>query len=250
MRKDLLTSPEMQARFPRSAKYDVDWIIENHIGSHCLWLMEALCEVMSLQPGMRVLDLGCGKAITSIFLAKEFGVQVWATDLWIDASDNWKRICAGGVQDQVYPIHAEAHELPYAEVFFDAIVSINALQFFGTDQLYLQNHLVKVIKPGGQIGVVVPGLRKEFENGVPEYLQPHWQTDFFTWHSPAWWTKHWGQTNVVDIETADNFAGREGYQIFCQWGRAIESGDKLLESDNDRNISFVRLVARRKAQKI
>ncbi len=25
------------------------------------------------------LDLGCGRAITSIFLAKEFDVQVWAT---------------------------------------------------------------------------------------------------------------------------------------------------------------------------
>ena len=35
-----------------------------------------------LEPGMRVLDLGCGKGLSSIFLAKEFGVQVWAADLW------------------------------------------------------------------------------------------------------------------------------------------------------------------------
>jgi len=39
---------------------------------------------------MRVLDLGCGKALSSIFLAKEYGTQVWATDLWISATDNRK----------------------------------------------------------------------------------------------------------------------------------------------------------------
>jgi cyclopropane fatty-acyl-phospholipid synthase-like methyltransferase len=36
---------------------------------------------MNLQPGMRVLDLGCGRALSSIFLHREFGLQVWAADL-------------------------------------------------------------------------------------------------------------------------------------------------------------------------
>jgi cyclopropane fatty-acyl-phospholipid synthase-like methyltransferase len=236
----------MQQRYPLSAKYDIDWILENQMGSHCLWLLEALCQSMSLTPGMRVLDLGCGKAITSIFLAKEFNLQVWATDLRVAAGENWKRICAAGVQNQVFPLHADARNLPYAHDFFDAIVSINALQFFGTDELYLQDHLLKVVKPGGQIGIVVPGLRKEFDGDVPDYLAPYWQTDFFTWHAPSWWQKHWGKTNLVDIETADNFADREGYQMFLKFGLAVESGDKLLPADNDRNISFVRFVARKK----
>jgi len=246
MSKELLTSTEMKKRYPLSAKYDVDWIIENHMGSHCLWLMESLCQSMSIKPGMRILDLGCGKAIASIFLAKEYNLQVWATDLWIPAGENWKRIIAAGVQSQVFPIHAEAHDLPYAEEFFDAIVSINSLQYYGTDELYLQNHLVNIVKPGGQIGIVIPGLRKEFEGGVPEYLKPYWQNDFYTWHSPKWWEEHWGKTELVDIETADNFAEREGYQMFLKFGLAVESEDKLIPADNDRNISFVRLVARRK----
>ena len=79
-------------QFPRSNNYPIDWVIENEMGPNVLWLTEFLCEAMDLRSGMRVLDLGCGKAISSIFLAREFGVQVWATDLWIPATDNAKRI--------------------------------------------------------------------------------------------------------------------------------------------------------------
>ena len=57
-------------KFPRSNKYDSDWIIKNQMGLNPLWLTEWLCEKMPLTSGMRVLDLGCGKALSSIFLAK------------------------------------------------------------------------------------------------------------------------------------------------------------------------------------
>ena len=82
--------------FPRSANYDPDWVLENMMGPNALWLTESLVGCMDLNPAMRILDLGCGKALSSIFLAREYGVQVWATDLWINATDNYGRICAAG----------------------------------------------------------------------------------------------------------------------------------------------------------
>ena len=66
-------------------------MLDNLMGPNPLWLAEALSQVMPLTAGLRVLDLGCGRAISSIFLAREFGVQVWAADLWIAANDNWTR---------------------------------------------------------------------------------------------------------------------------------------------------------------
>jgi len=51
---------------------------------------------------------------------------VWATDLWIAATDNWKRICEAGLEDSVFPIHADAKALPYADQFFDAIVALDS----------------------------------------------------------------------------------------------------------------------------
>ena len=41
----------------------------------------------------RTLDLGCGMALTSVFLARETSAKsVYAFDLWVNATDNLKRI--------------------------------------------------------------------------------------------------------------------------------------------------------------
>src|SRR6201996_2783732 len=127
----------MQNRFPLTAKYDSLWVVENLMGPNVLWLCEYLAEAMSLRPGMRVLDLGCGKAVSSIFFAREFGVDVTAADLWIKPEENAVRIAAAGVADRVTPVHAEAHALPFAEESFDAIVSLDAYHYFGTYELYI-----------------------------------------------------------------------------------------------------------------
>ena len=56
-------------QFPRAAAYDLEWVLENQMGPNVLWLTESLTQVMALKPGMRVLDIGCGRAISSTFLA-------------------------------------------------------------------------------------------------------------------------------------------------------------------------------------
>ena len=43
-----------KAEFPRSGKYDDDWMLDNQMGPNALWLVEWLCEVLPLEPGMRV----------------------------------------------------------------------------------------------------------------------------------------------------------------------------------------------------
>src|SRR6516225_9057248 len=111
-------------RFPRSSQYHPEWVL-THVGSggaNPLWLTEWLTAAMELRPGMRVLDLGCGRAASSIFLHREYGVQVWATDLWFGVSENIQRIRDAGVEKGVFPIHADARSLPFAPDFFDAII--------------------------------------------------------------------------------------------------------------------------------
>lgn len=59
---------------------------------------------MNLQPGMRVLDMGCGAGFTSIILAKEYGVSVFANDLWFPATENHESFVKAGVEDRVAKI--------------------------------------------------------------------------------------------------------------------------------------------------
>ena len=238
-------------QFPLSAQYDPEWMIENEMGPSSVWLTEYLTQAMELKPGMRVLDMGCGKGMSSIFLAKEFGVQVWANDLWISASDNWQRIIEAGVEELVYPIHAEAHSLPYAQEFFDVIISIDAYQYFGTNEIYLLD-FIKFLKPRGQIGIVVPGLLKEFTQEVPAHFKPYWDNEWYYWHTPAWWSKLWKRTGVVELEVADNLPS--GWELWLKWETTAKAsglwqrkGDiELLRADGGEYLGFTRVIARRK----
>src|SRR5688500_203928 len=112
--------------FPLSNTYDPETVLANRMRPNALWMTEWLCSAMDVRPGMRVLDLGCGRGLSSIFLAKEYGVQVWATDLWTNATDNLGRIQDAEVAHTVFPMHADARSLPYAEAYFDTIVCVDA----------------------------------------------------------------------------------------------------------------------------
>lgn len=46
---------------------------------------------MQLTSDDLILDLGCGKGLTSLVIAKEIGAKVYANDLWTSAEENRKR---------------------------------------------------------------------------------------------------------------------------------------------------------------
>ena len=231
-------------RFPISAKYDPEWIKQNQMGPNPLWLTEWLCEAMDLQPGMRVLDLGCGRAITSILLANEFEVRVWATDLWIKPTENWARICEAGLEGRVTPIYADARSLPYAHGFFDAVVCVDSYIYFGTDDLYL-DYLVKFVRPGAQIGMVVPGFARDIDGQLPEHLRPFWAQECWSWHPVAWWRQHWARTGLVEVECADNMP--DAYEV---WRRHEKGKDlEVVQADQGRYMSFMRMVGRTTGEK-
>jgi ubiquinone/menaquinone biosynthesis C-methylase UbiE len=235
-------------RFPRASRYHPDWMLANAGGgANSLWLAEWLSSSLEFRPGMRVLDLGCGRASSSIFLHREFGVQVWATDLWFSAAENIQRIRDARVLDSVFPLHADAHALPFAPEFFDAIVSIDSFPYYGTDDLYL-NYIAQFAKPGGPIAIVGAGVMQELDGPIPEHLREWWTQDFWPFHSAPWWRRHWERTGIVDIELADTM--QDGWRYWLEWLRALAPNNTLeirtLEADAGRCLGYVRVIGRRR----
>jgi cyclopropane fatty-acyl-phospholipid synthase-like methyltransferase len=239
-------------RYQRSNSYDSAWVTRSQMGPNALWLTESLTEIMTIKPGTNVLDLGCGKAMSSIFLAREFEANVWATDLWISAAENQERIAEAGLTERITPIHAEAHSLPYSLEFFDAIVSFDAYQYFGTSDLYL-GYLLDFLKPGGQLGIVVPATTRELGEEIPEKLASFWEWDFCCWHTPQWWRTHWAKTRKVVVERSEPIedAWRDWLQfndfiapnVEGWWIEETATTHEMLTTDQGTEIGFARILA-------
>lgn len=235
-------------RFPRSSAYHPDWVLAAVSGgANSLWLTEWLVEAMDLRPGMRVLDLGCGRGASSIFLHRELGVQVWAVDLWFDAAERWARIRDAGAADGVFPLRADARALPFATAFFDAVVSIDSYVYYGTDDLYA-GYLARFVRPGGQIGIAGSGLVAELDGPVPEHLAAWWEPSLACLHSAAWWRRHWARGGILEVEVADTMP--EGWRRWLDWQRAAcpDNATEIaaVEADAGRNLGYVRAVGRRR----
>lgn len=244
MSDDRLVTP----RFPRSSRYHPDWITSSVSGgANSLWLTEWLTEVMPLRPGMRVLDLGCGRGASSVFLHREFGVQVWATDLWFSVDERAQRIRDADVDHAVFAVHADARALPFASGFFDAVVSIDSFVYYGTDDLYL-NYLARFVKPEAPIGIAGAGLVHELDGPVPEHLRAWWEPSLACLHSAEWWRRHWERSMIARVVQADTMP--DGWRHWLDWQQAAAPDNRVeidaVTTDRGRTLGYVRAVAHRR----
>ena len=90
-----------------SEKYGAFFTKEYMMGPNALRLLDEMLGRYPLETKGRVLDLGCGTGLSSMFLAKETGAQVFAVDLWCSATDNYRRFCRWNVGENTVPVHAD-----------------------------------------------------------------------------------------------------------------------------------------------
>lgn len=231
-------------KFIRSQKYDRNFLNENMMGPNCIKLLEDLMQNVSIDPSIRVLDLGCGKGLTSIFLAKEFGLTVYATDLWISATENYLRFKEWGLEDRIIPIHADANDLPYADEYFDVVISVDAYNYFGMDEAFMDKRIAPLVKPGGQIAICVPGTITDLD-GTPKELRPYLSDeDMATLRSRRWWRSLFDQSKRLKLDSIwepSDFDEVWNDWLACDNEYAIHDRD-MMQANDGKYLNFVSIV--------
>ena len=94
-------------KYIRSQKYNIPELQAKIMGPNPVKLEEELLLHCKISPNAIVCDLGSGQGLTSLFLVKEYGFTVYATDLWSDPEDNRKFFRKMGLSDeQIIPVKA------------------------------------------------------------------------------------------------------------------------------------------------
>lgn len=234
-------------KYNKCEKFDKEFLKANMMGPNCVKLLEDITDHISLKPGIRVLDLGCGKGLTSIFLAREFGVTVYATDLWITATENFGRIQSFGLEDRVIPIHAEAHDLPYAHSYFDAAFTIDAYHYFGDAEDYMDLRFAPFVKPGGIIAIGVPGVKMDLDEEPSEIAPYVTAEDFATFRSTDWWKRHLEASRLFKLERVWEFEGfDEAWNdwLACDNPYAIRDRD-MIRANNGKYMNLICIIGKR-----
>jgi cyclopropane-fatty-acyl-phospholipid synthase len=113
--------------------------------------LELVCGKLALQPGQRLLDVGCGWGSLVIHAAREHGVSaVGATLSPSQAELARQRVQEAGLADRIEIRIADYREL--AGESYDAIASIGMVEHVGSSQIdvYAQR-LAALLTPGGQL---------------------------------------------------------------------------------------------------
>lgn len=241
----------IQSFFPLSSKYNKQWIKENSLGENVLYNLECLCEIMDFKSDMKILDLGCGRAISSIFLSKEFNVKVWAIDQNVSVTENFRRIKEMQCESSVFPLRLNARDLPFPKNFFDAIIVIDAYMYFGADDGFTP-YITQFLKTNGSLGIVDICFDKEINNfnEVPEFLKEDYQDKWSSVHSLEWWKMLWEKSGMLNVKVAEivpqnNYIRNEYIHDFNSTMKKDAIAEALIK-DKKRLINIFRMVATKK----
>ena len=255
-----------KSRYPELSNYTKDDIWRD-IGPGGLYLVSLLAKELRLLPNSLVLDLGCGSAESSLYLTDKYKAKVIAADLWKDPTDNARRIESRGHKGSIIPLRLDASKpLPFAEEYFDAILCVNNLNFYGTD-IAVVDRIARHLKRDGVFCSGGECLNEEFTSDqianppdVYNFAKPVWEDDFLTSHSPGWWADHIAQSKELhllscrELEDGQRFYEEqalltepEGYfGLSAQQARELEIRQIEYGRENRPYMTVYKLVTKRK----
>jgi cyclopropane fatty-acyl-phospholipid synthase-like methyltransferase len=226
---------------------NVEFLKANMMGPNAMRVAEELASYLNINEDMRILDLGCGCGLSTLFLTKKYGASVFAADLWISPTENYERFQSIGIDDKTVPISVDATKgLPFANGYFDLLFTVDAYHYFG-DTTEMLPSLIPYVKKGGYIAVAVPGLKNEFGKNVPHEMQPFWNDEMErTLHSLDWWKDLWSKAKGIEIVDSREIACCK--QAWDEWLTSPNpyaiNDIAMMKAENGKYYNLVQLIAK------
>ncbi|MCE5184761.1 MAG: methyltransferase domain-containing protein [Planctomycetaceae bacterium] len=226
---------------------NVEFLKAAMMGPNAMRLSEELSSHLKINENMRILDLGCGCGLSTLFLVKQYGASVFAADLWISPTENHERFKSLGIDGKVVPISVDATKgLPFANGYFDLLFTVDAYHHFGDTEDMLPS-LIPFVKKGGTIAIAIPGIKYEFGANVPDEMKPFWNDEVArTLHSIDWWKELWKKAagmEIVDIREMTCCR-----QAWSEWLTAYSpyaaEDIKMMEAEGGKYFNLIQMTAR------
>ena len=193
----------------------------------------------------RILDLACGKALSSIYLAGAYpDAHIYAVDKYVSPRKNYNRIVIQGLKDRITPLVGEAEDLPFAYFFFDAVFCVDAFQIFGTTTRFLDERIAPFLKIGGQMALMIPGFTEDFIS-MPEALQPFPIQDL-DFYARSQWEKLFADSKCMEL--TDSFLMETHASAWEGWLDSEQPGtsaDRRLYEEGGEHISSLGFILRK-----
>jgi len=176
--------------------------------------------LLPIQPGDRLLDMGCGGG-RHAFEAARRGARVVALDTDRSELSQVTAVFAAMAQAGEIPeggsglaVSGDATCLPFEDGSFDKVIAAEVLEHLPADQLAM-NEIARVLRPGGMVAVTVPAwlpericwrLSDDYHNNPGGHIRIFTRRELITkltrsglavtgqhrahaLHSPYWWVK-------------------------------------------------------------
>lgn len=237
-------------KYIKSEKYDAPELQAKIMGPNPVKLAEELLDGNLIPDGAVVCDLGSGQGLTSVFLAKEYGFTVYASDLWSDPKENRKFFRSMGLdENRIIPVKADAADLPFEKEFFDAVISVDSYNYFGRDVDYLDEKLLPFVKSGVLVYIAIPGMKKDCHDNLPPELLLSWtpeQLDYL--HDAEYWHNIVSKSKNAEVISVSEMESNE--EVWADWLKQDNEyavGDReSMDNGGGKYLNFIAVVLRKK----
>lgn len=219
---------------------DKNILNERLMGPDCSIIVRELLYGYNNDNKIRILDLGCGKGLTSIIIAEKYkNAIIYAADLWVEATDNYKFFKEQGYENRIIPLNTSAENLPFAYHYFDMIVSVDAYHYFGTDKLFFKEKIKPYLKDNGLNFIAVPGMKDDYKK-VPKDLEGFISDeDFRFFKSINYWEKLLIK-DLKEIKVQEMKCFNEAWDSWLATDNPYAVEDiELLKADNGKFLNLI-----------